>query len=105
MTELSSQSNVGDIASNLPGAAEIFRQNGISFCCGGKLSLAEAAAGQGLDVAPLLDALRALEDGAARTAPEETLPLIDALPDTVKLDIDTATLTIAAWAPGPIRQT
>ena len=77
MTELSPQSNVGDIASTLPGAAEVFRQNGISFCCGGKLTLAEAAAGQGLAVAPLLDALRALEAGAARTAPEETLPLID----------------------------
>lgn len=77
MTELSLQSNVGDIASTLPGAAEVFRQNGISFCCGGKLSLAEAAARQGLEAAPLLDALRALKDAAARTAPEETLPLID----------------------------
>ncbi len=77
MTELSPEAIVGDIASTLPGAAEVFRQNGISFCCGGKLTLAEAAAGQGLDVAPLLDTLRALEDGSARTAPEETLPLID----------------------------
>ena len=77
MTDLSPETIVGDIASTLPGAAEVFRQNGISFCCGGKLSLAEAAAGQGLAVAPLLDQLRALEAGAARTAPEETLPLID----------------------------
>lgn len=77
MTDLSPETIVGDIASTLPGAAEVFRRNGISFCCGGKLSLAEAAAGQGLAVAPLLDALRALEEGAARTAPDATLPLID----------------------------
>jgi len=77
MTNLSPEAIVGDIASSLPGAAEVFRRNGISFCCGGKLSVAEAAAGQGLAVAPLLDALRALEAGAARTAPDATLPLID----------------------------
>ena len=77
MTELSPQSNVGDIASTLPGAAEVFRQNGISFCCGGKLSVAEAAAKHGLSTETLLDALRALEAATARTAPEETLPLID----------------------------
>lgn len=77
MTNLSPEAIVGDIASSLPGAAEVFRRNGISFCCGGKLSVAEAAAGQGLAVAKLLDALRALEAGAARTAPDATLPLID----------------------------
>ena len=43
MTDLSPAAIVGDIASDLPGAAEVFRRNGISFCCGGKLSLEEAA--------------------------------------------------------------
>lgn len=77
MTELSPSASVGDIAGTLPGAAEVFRQNGISFCCGGKLSLAEAAAKQGLAVDALLRDLNALESAARRDAPAETLPLID----------------------------
>ena len=77
MTELSPSAIVGDIAGTLPGAAEIFRQNGISFCCGGKLSLAEAAAKQGVAVDALLRDLNALETAARRDAPTETLPLID----------------------------
>lgn len=77
MTELSPSAVVGDIAGTLPGAAEVFRQNGISFCCGGKLSLAEAAAKQGVAVDALLQELNALEAAARRDAPTETLPLID----------------------------
>lgn len=77
MTDLSSASIVGDIASDLPGAAEVFRQHGISFCCGGKLSLAEAATKHGLAAEALLDELRALAAAAGRDAPSETLPLID----------------------------
>ena len=77
MTPLSLSASVGDIASDLPGAAEVFRRNGISFCCGGATSLAEAAAQQGLAPETLLDALQALIDAAGRDAPQETLPLID----------------------------
>jgi regulator of cell morphogenesis and NO signaling len=77
MTDLSPNSIVGDIASDLPGAAEVFRQHGISFCCGGTLSIAEAAAKQGLAAKVLLDELRALAAAAGRDAPQETLPLID----------------------------
>ncbi len=77
MTPLTLSSCVGDIASDLPGAAEVFRRNGISFCCGGALTLADAAAKQGLAPETLLDALQALIDAADRDAPQETLPLID----------------------------
>lgn len=77
MTELSPSAIVGDIAGTLPGAAEVFRRNGISFCCGGTLSLSEAAAKQGLAVDALLDELRALVASAGHGAPAETLPLID----------------------------
>lgn len=77
MTELSPSAVVGDIAGTVPGAAEVFRQNGISFCCGGKLSLAEAAAKQGVAVDVLLKELNSLEAAARRDAPTETLPLID----------------------------
>lgn len=77
MTPLTLSASVGDIASDLPGAAEVFRRNGISFCCGGALTLADAAAKQGLAPETLLDALQALIDAADRDAPQETLPLID----------------------------
>lgn len=77
MINLSLSALVGDIASDLPGAAEVFRQNGISFCCGGAQTLADAAASHGLSADTLLDDLRALADGALRDAPQETLPLID----------------------------
>ena len=72
MTELSPSAIVGDIAGTLPGAAEVFRRNGISFCCGGTLSLSEAAAKQGLAVEAVLDELRALAAGARSDAPAET---------------------------------
>lgn len=77
MTELSALALVGDIAATQPGAAEVFRRNGISFCCGGQMSLSEAAAQHGLAVAALLDDLCALQKAAGRDAPTETLPLID----------------------------
>lgn len=77
MIDLSPSALVGDIASDLPGAAEVFRRNGISFCCGGKLSVAEAAAKHALSTEALLSDLRALAAAAGREAPTETLPLID----------------------------
>lgn len=77
MIELSPETTVGDIASDLPGAAEVFRQHGISFCCGGGLSLADAARKQSLSADRLLNELRALAAAAGRDAPEETLPLIE----------------------------
>jgi regulator of cell morphogenesis and NO signaling len=77
MINLSPAAIVGDIASDLPGAAEVFRQHGISFCCGGKLSLAEAATKHGLSAIALVEELGALATAAGRDAPQETRPLID----------------------------
>lgn len=73
---LSPANSVGDIAARLPGAADIFRQADISFCCGGNLSLAEAAARAGLDLALLTGALQALIDRAGHEAPSDTRALI-----------------------------
>lgn len=77
MIDLSPNATVGDIASDLPGAAEVFRRSGISFCCGGTLSIAEAAARHGLSAETLLDDLRSLATTAGLEAPLDTLPLID----------------------------
>jgi regulator of cell morphogenesis and NO signaling len=77
MITLSPDACVGDIADRLPGAAEVFRRHGISFCCGGKSSLVEAANSAHMPVADLTGELQALIDGAATDAPEETGALID----------------------------
>lgn len=74
---LSPDSTVAEIANTLPGAAEIFRRHGISFCCGGKASLSEAANQAGLPLADLTGSLQALIDAAAQDAPQETGALID----------------------------
>lgn len=80
MTDLSLQSRVGDLAGRLPGAAGLFRREGISFCGGAAMTLAESAARRGLDAEALLAALRALSadpDAAGEAgAPEATEALI-----------------------------
>ncbi|MBB5539500.1 iron-sulfur cluster repair di-iron protein [Rhizobium giardinii] len=76
MTEITLDKTVGAIAAELPGAAELFRRHGISFCCGGDVPLAEAAEKAGLAPTSLLNELDALAQAAGRDAPEETLPLI-----------------------------
>lgn len=67
---------VRDVAAKLPGAAEIFRNADISFCCGGDLSLKQAADKAGLDLAVLTSSLQDLIDRAGRDAPQETPDLI-----------------------------
>ncbi|WP_313350069.1 iron-sulfur cluster repair di-iron protein [Paracoccus sp. (in: a-proteobacteria)] len=74
---LAPDSIVGDIAARLPGAAEVFRRAGISFCCGGKAGLAEAAAKAGIELPTLTAELQALIDRAGRDAPDETPAMID----------------------------
>ncbi len=76
MIDLSLNATVGDIAAALPGAAEVFRKSGISFCCGGAVTLAAAATDQGMAPDVLLAQLQALQDATGRDAPQETPALI-----------------------------
>src|SRR5450631_2728621 len=69
---------LADIASTLPGATALFREEKLDFCCGGKVSLAEAMAAKREDPAPLTTRLAALEAAAAPSdGPEDTDDLID----------------------------
>ncbi len=77
MTRLSLEMTVTAIAAELPGAAELFRQSSINFCCGGNIVLSEAALRAGLLPDALLADLQALADAAGRDAPEATPALID----------------------------
>lgn len=76
LTEYTLDTAVGVIACELPGAAELFRQHDIGFCCGGDVPLAQAAADAGIEAADLLDRLQALELAARREAPDATGELI-----------------------------
>ena len=57
---------VGEIASALAGAAAVFRKHKIDFCCGGGVSLDEAARKRGIDPA----AVRRELDALARKSPD-----------------------------------
>lgn len=48
---------VGQIAASRASAASVFQSFGIDFCCQGKLTLAEALAGQGIASQPVIAAL------------------------------------------------
>ncbi|HYZ23978.1 MAG TPA: iron-sulfur cluster repair protein YtfE [Rhodopila sp.] len=59
---------LADIATSLPGATAVLRRNKLDFCCGGRVSLAEAAEAKGL---PLADIEAELASIAALTLPPE----------------------------------
>lgn len=69
------QRQVADIAANIPGATQIFRNHKIDFCCGGKVPLAEAVAARGGSLATVESELAALETGAIE-APQSNEELI-----------------------------
>lgn len=77
MIDLTLETPVGEIAADLPGAAEVFRRTGISFCCGGNRTLRESAERKGVDAGALIAELRALAAAADRDAPADTAALID----------------------------
>ena len=58
VSELAGQ-KVGRIAATMPGAAGVFQDRGVDFCCGGEQTLADAAARQALDVDALIGELAA----------------------------------------------
>jgi len=60
---------VGDIAATIPGATAILRRFGINFCCGGELTLQEAASRRGASVAELESALREVRGLASSDSP------------------------------------
>lgn len=63
------------LATTIPGATGVFRKYKLDFCCGGAVSLSEAAAAKGLDAATIAAELAALAPTQAE-APDEPVALI-----------------------------
>ena len=74
---LSAEQQIGQIAVQLPGATAVFRRLKIDFCCGGQVSLANAAAEKGLDVNAVMRELQALQRSDAAPAVASPSVLID----------------------------
>lgn len=53
--------NVGWLARNIPGATRVFHEFKLDFCCGGNQPLRQALADRGVDPAPVVAALNALQ--------------------------------------------
>lgn len=68
MTPNSAQSTVGDLVKDRPARSRIFEQLQIDYCCGGRLTLADACAKRGLDVDAVLRQLE-LSDTADAAEP------------------------------------
>ena len=79
---------LADIASTLPGATALFREEKLDFCCGGKVSLADAMAaeteGRGSSSRRRLAALEAAAEPS--DGPEDTDGLIDMILDPFPRD-------------------
>ena len=52
---------IGQIAVQLPGATAVFRRLKLDFCCGGHVSLDQAASDKGLDLQAVVHELSALQ--------------------------------------------
>ena len=66
MIEVNASRLVGELAAELPGAAQVFQRANIDFCCGGKLSLEKASVARGLDPNKVLAELEASASSTAR---------------------------------------
>lgn len=57
MSLITPEKTVGQLLVEDPSRSRVFQKYGIDFCCGGRLTLADACRRKGLDLAPVLDEL------------------------------------------------
>ncbi|CAM3290651.1 iron-sulfur cluster repair di-iron protein [Filibacter tadaridae] len=61
MSQLTLESQVSDIVTALPHSADLFRKIRIDYCCGGKITLKEAAEGRNLNPEVVLNDVKTIE--------------------------------------------
>ena len=61
MNTIDSSQAIGQIAVQLPGATAVFRRLKLDFCCGGQVSLRQAAGDKGLDLQAVVQELSSLQ--------------------------------------------
>jgi regulator of cell morphogenesis and NO signaling len=69
--------SLGEIAVQLPGATAVFRRLKLDFCCGGQISLRQAAQDKHLPLEPLLQELATLDRNDAAPPMSDPAALID----------------------------
>ncbi len=74
---LTADQSIGQIAVQLPGATAVFRRLKLDFCCGGQISLQQAAQDKGLDVDAVMTELGALQRPQELPALADPNTLID----------------------------
>lgn len=74
---LDAEQSLGQIAVQLPGATAVFRRTKLDFCCGGQISLRQAAEDKGLDLQALLAELNALQRTEQQELSDDPASLID----------------------------
>ena len=74
---LDDQQAIGHIAVQIPGATAIFRRHKLDFCCGGQVSLAQAASEKGLDVVAVMRELAVIQRTDEPVEHESPETLID----------------------------
>ena len=80
---LATEATLADLAVTKPGAARIFLDYGLDFCCRGRRPLAEACAEKGLDVDQVLQAIETQRDAAEDLTPWNQRPLDDLIDHVV----------------------
>ncbi len=75
--DITHDSRVADLATDAPATIKVFQQHGIDFCCGGKLPLADACAGQGLDVDAIITELQAATTNGKAQQDWDLAPMAD----------------------------
>jgi regulator of cell morphogenesis and NO signaling len=58
MTEITTNTTVGELVAERPGRARVFERYGIDYCCGGRQALSEACTAKELDAQEVVGALR-----------------------------------------------
>ncbi len=68
---ITKDSHVSAVATEMPATIRILQEHGIDFCCGGKRTLDEACAQRGVNVSDVVDALAALDAVSGSDVPNE----------------------------------